>query len=204
MRNVRWVLVAAVIALAAPGCSKDSDAARIEKIRQSGDVEALAVEVQGGSADTARLAVRAMASLGPTALPHVERALEDSRPEVREEAAVAYSRVAVGAPMQRLAAVARKDPSDSVRAAAVTGLGNARALDEMEALLAAAEDPDAMVRERATTAIARIIGRRYELYVDGTPEERHAAVGKLREQWPQLERDTRAYYESLRRKPAAK
>jgi HEAT repeat protein len=94
--------------------------------------------------------------------------------------------------------VVREDPSPEVRAAAATALGGARAVDEMQTLLAALEDPDRTVRARANAAVARIIGRRYETYVDGTPEQRREAVERLRQAWPSMERDTRDYYRTMR------
>ena len=197
-----WLLAAAAVALSAGGCSSgDPDVARIEGYRRDGNVEALAQEAASPDTADARKAVRALGTLGPQALPRIDEAMRDNRIEVRQEAALAYGQAARGEPAIRLgglASVVREDPAPEVRAAAATALGGARAVDEMQTLLAALEDPDRTVRARANAAIARIIGRRYDTYVDGTPEQRREAVAKLRQAWPSMERDTRDYYRTLR------
>ena len=193
-RAAAAVLAAALLA----GCAKDDpDIAPIRRYRERGDTEALARETENKKAKVAASAVEALGTLGSKALPHVQKALQDERPEVREAAAVAYARAAGrNVPVGSLAATARSDPSPDVRAAAVTGLGQVRAIDEIETLLAALEDEDRTVRLRASVAVARIIGRRYETYIDGTPEERHQAVNQLRAVWPTLAGPTREYLKS--------
>ena len=197
-----WLLAAAAVALSAVGCSSgDPDSARIEGYRRDGNVDSLAQEVSSSDTADARRAVRALGTLGPQALPRIGEALRDNRIEVRQEAALAYGQAARGEPAIRLgglASVVREDPSPEVRAAAATALGGARAVDEMQTLLAALEDPDRTVRARANAAVARIIGRRYETYVDGTPEQRREAVAKLQQAWPSMERGTRDYYRTVR------
>ena len=64
----------------------------------------------------------------------------------------------------------------------------------MPTILKALEDPDPMVRARASAAVARITGRRYETYVDGTPEQRRAAAAAIRQMWSADEKNTRNYY----------
>ncbi|MBE3095777.1 MAG: HEAT repeat domain-containing protein [Planctomycetes bacterium] len=194
-----WRLAAAAVALSAAGCSSgDPDSARIEGYRRDGNVESLAQEVLSSDTADARKAVRALGTLGPQALPRIDEALRDNRIEVRQEAALAYGQAARGEPVRRLASVVREDPSPEVRAAAATALGGAQAVDEMQTLLAALEDPDRTVRARANAAIARMIGRRYETYIDGTPEQRREAVEKLRQAWPSMEQGMRDYYKTQR------
>jgi HEAT repeat protein len=189
------------MAILLSGCSgptPDPNAARIERYRQEGNAGALAQEVETGDPTVGRAAVRAMGFMGKKALPQIEQALKDKRPEIREEAALAYGRAADQQEVRQLATVARVDPAPVVRAAAVTALGDARALDEMETLLAAADDPDRAVRVRAGAAITRIFGRRYELYIDGPPEERQRAIAALRVDWVAEQRGTRDYYKIQR------
>ena len=115
--------------------------------------------------------------------------------KICEAAAVALGRTAAANPVRLLGTAARQDPSANVRAAAVTALGQARAVSEMDALLAALEDEDRTVRERASAAVTRILGRRYETYVDGKPEQRHEAVEALRQAfYSEMAPHVRAYY----------
>lgn len=197
-RYAQWAAVL-LAAAALAGCGKeDPERTRIQRFREKGDAKALAQETENERPEVAASAIEALGSLGAKGLPYVEKALQDKRPRVREAAAVAYARAATKdqPALSGLATVARSDPSPDVRAAAVTGLGQAHAVDEMETLLSALEDEDRTVRVRAAAAVARIIGRRYETYVDGTPQQRHEAVGLLRAVWPNLAGPTRMYLKS--------
>lgn len=198
-----WFILSAIAAAGVwlPGCGKsDSEAARIEALRRGGNVEALERELADpANVEGGRLAVAAMGSLGPQARPAIERAMRDNRAVVRESAALAYGRVTPPQQAAPLAKVARTDPSPVVRAAAVTALGQNKVYEEMESLLAALEDADPLVRRRASDAVARIVGRRYEVYLDGTPEQRREAVAKLREIWPGMKPGTTGYIDAQRR-----
>jgi len=204
-RMLAAVLAAAMAAAGVAGCREPADAnsARIDGLRRDGDSQALSQEVAGADLPSARRAVHALGTMGPKALPEIEQALRDERAEVRQQAALAYGQAA-GADLpqvRRLAEVARQDPAAEVRAAAVTAIGNARAVDEMDTLLAALEDPDPTVRARASAAVARIIGRRYQTYVDGTPEERRQAVAALRQEWASMAQGVRQYHAARRAAP---
>jgi HEAT repeat protein len=201
-----WFLVPLLVAAAAlsgAGCSsKDAESSRIESYRSDRNVEGLAREAAGAKTDTSAAAVQALGTLGPTAIPRIQESLKDTRPEVRVAAALAYGqavqvRTQAAPPADQvrpLAEAVRTDPSPEVRAAAATALGHARAMDEMQTLFKALEDPDPMVRARASAAVTRITGRRYETYVDGTPEQRRAAVADIRQMWAADEKGTRSYY----------
>jgi HEAT repeat protein len=200
-----WILLAVAVIVAIGlawhfrRAGAQSDTARIDRYRERGDVEALAREVSNQKADTAAYAAKAMGTLGRPAAEHLERALGDPRVAVRESAALALGLAAEEGHTAALADAARHDGSATVRAAAVTALGRRRAVDEMEALLAALEDPNRTVRRRAAAAVTRILGRRYEVYVDGPEARRRDAVARLREAWPAMEARTRDYYAGLRK-----
>ena len=201
-----WVLVPllAAAAISGAGCnSKDAESSRVEAYRSDRNVEGLAREAAGPKVETSQAAVQALGTLGPEAIPQIQESLKNDRPAVRVAAALAYGQavqvrgqaVPPAEQVRPLAEAARTDPSPDVRAAAVTALSHARALDEMQTIFKALEDPDAMVRARASAAVARITGRRYETYVNGTPEQRHAAVAAIRQMWAADERGTRNYYD---------
>ena len=179
---------------------RDPDAARVEQYRREGNLEALAGEAENPRAEVATRAVRAMGFLGPAAVPHLERRIGDARPEVREAAVVAWGRAAGDRPPEVIAAAARTDPSVIVRAAAVSVLGQVRAVNEMETLIAALDDPDHRVRVRASASIERILGRRYEVYLDDPPgsERRREAVEGLRKIWAEGGQYIRDYYADLK------
>ena len=177
------------------GCSApESDTQRIQRLARKGDVEGLTHEIAKNDATVGREAVHALATLGAKAEPQVRTALGDSRAPIREAAAAVYPQVAGPKAAPDLARMARLDADPNVRAVAVTGLERLVALDEMEALFAALEDPDALVRRRAVTAVERLIGRRYDICASGTPEERHRIVAELREEWPSIESRTHQYH----------
>jgi len=68
--------------------------ARMEKLRADGDIEALTAEAKSPDIRTARRAVETLGYVGPKAVRQIRRALEDPRPEIRQQAATAYARAA--------------------------------------------------------------------------------------------------------------
>ncbi|MGB2802988.1 MAG: hypothetical protein WBD52_11865 [Phycisphaerae bacterium] len=175
---------------------RNPDVARVEQFRREGNLEALAGEADDPRAEVATRAVRAMGSLGPAAVPHLERRIADARPEVREAAVVAWGQAAGDCPPEVVAAAARTDPSVVVRATAVSVLGQVRAVNKMETLIAALDDLDHGVRVRASASIERIVGRRYEVYLDDPPgsDRRREAVENVRKIWAEEGQFVRDYY----------
>ena len=136
--------------------------------------------------------VRELASRGASARPEIERLLQHPHPEVREEAALAYPRVAIGTAAPGLARLATEDPETDVRAAAVTAIGHMRAMDEMEAILTALDDPDLLVRRRAADAASRITGQRYD--VNMPPDQWRRTVDDIRALWKHHGDTLRTYH----------
>ena len=176
----------------------DANVVRIERLKRKGDVAALAREASGSNVKVARLAVEALGHLGTKATPHIESAMQDSRPEIREKAALALGRAAGVEHSAPLAKAAGSDPSARVRASAVTALGRMHAYTEMQTLLAALEDEDVDVRRRANAAIRRVLGVSFGFRANDPPEKRRRAIATIRRQWPQLKRYADSYYKSRR------
>jgi len=191
---------AAALVFLAAGCgggeeSTDPVIEEIVRLEKKGDVDALAEKTRDPEPRVSRLAVHSLARIGRKAKPVLDRAIRDERPEVRAEAVLVYPRVAKRSEAaEPLAQIARSDPQPQVRAAAVTALGQMRAFDKMDALFEALDDPDPLVRRRAAGAVSRILGRTYELYVDGPAEKRRQAIAELRKVWPELAPQIRDYY----------
>ena len=178
----------------------DPDVARVEQFRREGNLKALAGEAENPRAEVATRAVRAMGSLGPAAVPHLERRIADARPEVREAAVGAGGPGGGALRPAGGGAAARKDPAGGVGAGPVSVLGQVRAVNEMETLIAALDDPDRMVRVRASASIEHILGRRYEVYLDDPPgsDRRREAVENVRKIWAAAGHEVRAYYAAKR------
>jgi len=174
--------------------------ARMEKLRADGDVEALAAEADSPDIRTVRRAVETMGYVGPKAVRQIRRALEDPRPEIRQQAATAYARAADPKEAAPLAEVARADKSAIVRAAAVTGLGRARVYGEMETLLAAMNDEDIVVRRRAAEAVVLIIGRRYPYDPSSSSAQRRKSIAVIRLFWAKVKGDVGKYYDKVRKR----
>ena len=193
----RLMLAVAVVAMAAAlvGCggSGDPDTDRVNRLQKQGNAAALEQEVEKADTRVACLAVRALGRMGPQAQPQIEKALKSQYAEVRQEAALVYPRAVRGTAAPPLASAARTDGEPNVRAAAVTALGHMAAVDEIETLLAAVEDPDPLVRRRASEAIARIMGRIYDF--SGTPQQRHEAAALVRERWRVEAQPLRDYHQ---------
>jgi hypothetical protein len=182
------MVLGGTLALAAAclvGCSEpETEIERIQDLEKSGKVDALAERAMEGDPKEARLAVRSLSRMGRQAEPALRQTMQKGRPVVRAEAALVYPMVAEREKAQEtLTDHAHKDPEPHVRAAAVTALGHMRAIESMEALLSALNDPDPLVRRRAANAVERIMGRSYELHVNGPEEKRLEAIDGLRQDW---------------------
>jgi HEAT repeat protein len=101
--------------------------------------------------------VRALVTFGPEAHPAVPalvNALADPAEMVRSSAAWALATIGPKALPPVLAAL--HVPGSATRAAVAEGLGRMRAREAHSALMAAQDDPDVTVRQRATEALARL------------------------------------------------
>ena len=176
----------------------DPIAARIQRHRQNGDAAALAREASSADVKVARLAIHALAGSGPAGVPHIERAMRDKRPRVREAAAAALGRAAGRDRSAPLAEAAGKDPAANVRATAAAALGRMRAYNEMETLMAVLEDRDRAVRGRANAAICRITGVHFKFRAGDPPTKRREAIATIRELWRTMKPAVEQYYTSQR------
>jgi HEAT repeat protein len=173
--------------------------ARMEELRQAGDVEALAAEAKSPDLPTARRAVQTLGYAGPKAVKHIRLALQDPRPEIRQHAARAYARTADPKNAAPLAQTARSDKSSTVRAAAITALGRARVYSEMETLLDAMNDENILVRRRAADAVVPIIGRRYPYDPNASSAQRLKSIAVIRKFWTRVKGEVAEYYDNRRK-----
>lgn len=178
---------------------RDPRAARIEQYRREGNIIALSGELDNADVETARRAVQALGHLGQEAVKHVERAIGDPRPEVREAAAAALGRLGDQNSAPLLAETVRNDKSANVRAAAASALGRMYAYEQMEALLDAMVDSNTTVRRRAYAAWYRIAGVGREFHADDLQSCRRVAE-ELRDLWPVIKPRVVQYRERKRKK----
>ncbi|MFO8013141.1 MAG: HEAT repeat domain-containing protein [Phycisphaerae bacterium] len=193
------VILGGALAFAAAGlagCAEpESEVERIQELEKAGKVDALAEKAIEAEPMEARLAVRSLGRMGRQAEPALRQTMQKGKPVVRAEAALVYPMVAEREKAQEpLKDLARDDPEPHVRAAAVTALGHMRAMESMEALLQALNDPKPLVRRRAADAVERIMGRAYELYLDGPEEKRLQAIEGLRQDWNADKARIRQYF----------
>lgn len=179
---------------------RDPGAARIEQYRREGNISALAAELDNADVRTARKAVQALGHLGKEAVKHVERAIGDLRPQVREAAAAALGRLNDLNSAPLLAETVRSDKSANVRASAASALGRMYAHEQMEALLDAMGDSNTTVRRRAYAAYYRITGVGRDFDADDPLPKRRRALQDLREFWPTIKPYIIRYYQRKREK----
>jgi len=186
----------ALTAVGLPGCSEpETEVDRVQELERAGNVDALAKRVIEAEPGEGRLAVRSLGRLGQQAEPALRQAMKKGKPAIRAEAALVYPTVTSRQEAQEpLSELALDDPEPYVRASAVTALGHMRAMDSMDAILQALNDPNLLVRRRAAEAVTRIIGRSYELYLTGPEEKRLQAIAGLRQDWKQDEGHIRDYF----------
>ncbi len=178
----------------------DPRAALIEQYKRERNISALSGELNNEDVEVARWAVQALGHLGQEAVKHVERAIGDPRPQLREAAAAELGRLGDQNSAPLLAETTRNDKSANVRAAAASALGRMYAHEQAEALLDAMEDSDTTVRRRAYKAFYRIVGvGRRDFRADDLQSCRRAAE-QLRELWPSLRPRVVKYWEEKRKK----
>jgi len=190
------LLVLAAAALLA-GCGDEPEGTLDAQPSETGASD----KPQAPAPEVLRQRIRALARQGTAARHEVEPYLKHPSPAAREEAALAYPRVTEeerSAP--ELAQLSTTDPEPDVRAAAVTALGHMRAMDDMDAILEALEDPDPLVRRRAAEAATRITGQRYDVNVP--PEQWRRTVEYIRTLWQKHGDMLRSYHE--RRHPSTR
>jgi len=105
-----------------PDDNQDEVVKKVHKLAAAKDVDGLAKQARSQNQRAAEMAVLAMGKVGKAARAHIERAMTDTRPGVREKAATAFSQVAVRHEAGKLAEIVKTDKSANVRAAAVSGL----------------------------------------------------------------------------------
>ena len=178
---------------------RDPRAARIERYRREGNISALSGELDNADVEMARRAVQALGHLAKDAVKHVERALRDRRPRVREAAAAELGRLGDLNSAPLLAETVRNDKSANVRASAASALGRMYAHEQMEALLDAMGDSNTTVRRRAYAAYYRITGVGRDFRADDPLTKRRRAVQNLREFWPTIKPYIIRYYQRKRK-----
>ena len=194
-REKRWVLIVggsivlvllgAILFRSPRYVETEPELIRIEKLERSKDVPALCQAVHDPNP---RVVGRALAGLsrvgGPSAEPAFREALGDSRPQVRQSAALAIGEGGrhelVGAVIETL----KSDKSVIVRVAAAKALGQLRDWDGVEPLLAALDDPDRYVRQAAGRSVEQILGIRFSYNPDDSKAHRLQVIAQIRDKLP--------------------
>ncbi len=207
MRTKILIVIAALLAVVVganvffggsdPDGQEDPVVRKIQELADAEDVAGLAEQVRGSDERSAGIALLAMGKLGAAARPHIERAMTDARPAVREKAATAFSRVAVRQEATKLAEMAQGDSSANVRAAAVSGLRRMQAFQEMEAVLRALEDPDPIVRRRASQAATKFAGVTVQYDPEGSREQIRQGARRMRQYWESEKAGLTRYWRQL-------
>jgi len=172
---------------------------RLQKLADKKDVSGLAREVSGSNAQVARTAVEKLADVGGAdARREIERAWTDARPEVREAVVTNYARVADPQNVSLLAGAMQGTQPPDVRAAAAKSIGQLRAWNGLDALLAGLNDPDPYVRRAAYGALQEVLpGVRWEYNPDQSAPERARAIAAIRSSVPNMKNMYDAYMRKL-------
>jgi HEAT repeat protein len=184
----------------------DEPDARMEQLRVEGNVEALASEAQSKDIKRARHAVETLGHVGRDSIQKLRTTMTDSRPEIRQEAVIAYEKVMAASPKDFnpavLSQIARTDENKDVRITAITALGNMGAYEELETLLQAMNDDDLTVRRRAAQAVVLIIRRRYTFDANASPRQRLKEIDRIRRFWKFYQDNVTKFHNDKRKKQA--
>jgi HEAT repeat protein len=180
--NQFGVLVLALAAVAvgllcAPGCSEPGQAVNSSDAREV--VKAVGELAARGSDEDVRGMGAIRSAEAVAALKRV--ALEEERPEVREEVAYQLGLQSEDASMQLLEQLLQHDTSARVRAAAASSLARLRVWVDIPLLMDVAErETDVMVQGRAVAAVESMIGLKVGYDSRATAQERRSALSRLR------------------------
>jgi HEAT repeat protein len=187
---------AAVALFCAPGCAEpgqginSSDSREViasvnELAARGSEEDVVQIELATISTD-AHVAAEAVRGLGSIrcaeAVAALKRvAVEEKRPEVREEVAYQLGLQREEAPIEVLEQLLQRDASPRVRAAAASSLARLRVLEDIPLLVDVAErETDVFVQSRAVSAVESMIGLKVGYDVRAPAPERRSAVRRLR------------------------
>lgn len=149
----------------------------------------LAQLARHADARVAAEAVVASARLeGSRAMPVIEYAVKDARPEVRAAGANAFALLRDVASVQQMNVLLAKDPAPEVRQAAAKALGQVDRWDGVKQLVAALDDGDPAVRAAALRSIEKIMGMRFEFNPMGPRHQRQATMARIRALMPDVQK----------------
>jgi HEAT repeat protein len=167
--------------------------ARIAQLEAKKDTAALLEATKSEDTEVAQRAVEGLGKIGPEAREQIQAALRDRRPPVREVAIARLADVTDREHVDVINQTVRADPSPGVRATAARALGQLRAWNGMDTLIAGLNDPDPFVRRCAMEAIKTITGAHYVYDADGTAAQRAQVMAQIRKELPILKRAYDAY-----------
>lgn len=166
----------------------DANLADVQKAEAAKDAAKLSAAVGDADERKAAAAVGALARVGKRAdaAPVIRRAMDDARPQVRQQAVRWYPRVADREDPQDVAVVRKAvtaDKSKDVVIAGLKALGDMKAWDSLEAVYARMNDNDRTVRVAAALAAEEILFMPVTSHYrpDDPPAKRAAAIQYFRQ-----------------------
>ncbi len=197
--GIAAVLLAAIVFWLTRDPAETRELRKVERYAEKKDIASLAQAAKNQNAIVARTAVDMLGSVGgDAARTEIERAMTDSRPEVRETAIATYGRVAESGQLRPLEQ-AWSSPAPADRAAAARALGQTRSWKGLEIVIAGLYDRDPRVRACSYGAIQNILPGMHFTYDPNAGESvRNGQANQIRANLPLLKR---AYEEYMRKYP---
>jgi HEAT repeat protein len=154
---------------------------RIEKLEKAKDIPALKAAVLDPDEQVAQRAVVAIGNIaGPGGAAHLQPALADKRPLIRQTAVAQLGHLGDRDNVEDITAVLHRDAAPEVRAAAAQALGELRSWKALPSVIDALNDPDRFVRRSADHAVGQIFGLKFRFDPDASPGERQAMIAQIR------------------------
>ena len=153
---------------------------KVVEMEQKKDSSGLAQMIKSDDSAAAARAVSSLANV--SGIDAIRGAFDDRREEVRAAAVTALARNPGVEQLPELDQYA-EDPAADVRIAAIRGISSIRDFSIFDSLFRKLSDPQPVVRRAALAAIEDRIGLKFPYYdPNGSPEQRAAAIGRMRTQ----------------------
>lgn len=173
------------------------------ELEKDKNVPELVKRVQSPNEAAARRALVAIRNSAPPeqAAPHIQVALADPRPAVREQAALQFGQLGGGQAVQPFVAAVRervtKDDSAAVRASAAQALAWMDSPEAIDTLLRGLQDKDVTVRRASKAALEEMNRMVFTFDPDAPPDKRQAQLASILPMGPRMKQ---AYALWLKRK----
>lgn len=171
------------------GNGESPDVQRVEKLAKKKDAAGLLKAMKDPNPEAASRAIEEYARLRPEDVEaQITPMLQAPDATVRMAAVYAVAQGNNPVLVRPLSGALTQDPDSRVRSAAAKSLGQMRAFDGMNSLIAGLDDPDPFVRQCSIESVQKVLGVHYAYKADDPRDKRLAIIAQIRREFPSFEK----------------